>query len=274
MTYQFSDPSRVCVLSGRFPPSGFQSNWNHRAYANKHGYTYINCDWPTGAQNRYMTKLHFVKQYVRHFDYVFWIDDDAFFIDLEKDLSSLVPPAGKIGSFCRSPTNKKIFTYLSSGQFMLEGGETGARFVDAVLATPLDLVKEWWNDDLGMFTNGDQDAIVYLLHESDAYKDCLVLHPYMDFNSRLLDLTENAEKVFLLHFTGSREKKHADHQQAMAFLGTGPALLNDTEESLLLSNRKRETVLAAYPRVNVVHPKGNLAKRIKTEIRRAFNKKQ
>jgi hypothetical protein len=91
MIESWPDPSRVCILSGRFPPTEFLSSWNHRAYANRHGYTYIHCNWPTLAKNRYMTKFCFIQEYVRHFDFIFWIDDDAFFINIERPLSLLAP---------------------------------------------------------------------------------------------------------------------------------------------------------------------------------------
>jgi hypothetical protein len=270
---EFVDPSKVCILSGRFPPTEFMSSWNHRAYANRHGYTYINCDWPTGADNRYMTKFHFVKEYVRHFDYVFWIDDDAFFVDLERSLAPLVPEKGKIASFCKSPTNKQIFTYLSSGQFLLEGGEVGAAFVDKILETRLEVVKDWWQDELGMFTNGDQDAIVYLVHEDPRYKDCLSLHHYSVFNSRLDDLQNNRSEVFLLHFTGPREKKLADHKQSMAILGTNASLIDHQAVSTLLSGRSEQKVLAEFPRVSVA-PKRSFTgfKRIERALRKSLKK--
>jgi hypothetical protein len=232
MSAAWSDPSRLCILSGRFPPTEFLSTWNHRAYANQHDHTYIHCTWPTPTSNRYMTKFHFIREYVRHFEYIFWIDDDAFFIDLERSLAPLTPSGNMFASFCKSPSNKSIFTYLSSGQFMLRGGDFGIDFVDAVLSTPLDEVKRWWRDELGMFTNGDQDAIVYLLHEDDRFRHHVQLFDHMDFNSRLADLEADPAAVFLLHFTGPRRRKHADHALARKMLGRGPSLLPPDAESM------------------------------------------
>lgn len=225
MNVPWTDPARVCIVSGRFPPTEFLSAWNHRAYANVHGYTYVHCNWPTRAANRYMVKFHFVREYLPHFDYLFWIDDDAFIVDLNKPLDALAPQGEELVSFCKSPSNKKIFTYLSSGQFLLRGGPGGIEFVDAVIATSLETVENWWRDDLGMFTKGDQDAVVYLAHEDARFRDKIRLFDHRIFNSRLLDLREDPRSVFLLHFTGSREKKHADHTTAAQILGRGPSLL-------------------------------------------------
>ncbi|EEE37837.1 hypothetical protein RKLH11_1675 [Rhodobacteraceae bacterium KLH11] len=245
MAETFDDPSKVCILSGRFPRSEFLHPWNHYAYARRHGYTYISCDWPTAATNRYMTKFMYLKHYINHFDYVFWIDDDAFFIDHSKSLDAFIPKGDRLASFCKSPANKKIFTYLSSGQFLIRGGKRSEDFIDAILETSLDQVKTWWSEDLGMFTGGDQDAIVYLVHENDKYYDCIELFNYMQFNSRLADLNETPNDVFLLHFTGPRETKIAHAKTAAKILKSGPSLVPEHLEKELLGGRGMRSILNA-----------------------------
>jgi hypothetical protein len=239
----FVNPKKVCVLSGRFPRSEFLYSWNHYAYAERHGYTYISCDWPTGVTNRYMTKFAYLRHYLPHFDYVFWIDDDAFFVDLEKPLDRFIPEENQLASFCRSPTNKSIFTYLSSGQFLIKSGRDSEDFIEAILDVSLDKVKDWWRDDLGMFTNGDQDAIVYLIHNDERFVDCVKLFDYMSFNSRIADLDHAPDDVFLLHFTGPRSKKIADALVAMKILKSGPSLLPKPEEKRLLGRRSLQDIL-------------------------------
>ncbi|WP_159809073.1 hypothetical protein [Litoreibacter roseus] len=217
-----------------------------------------------------MTKFFFVLHYIKIFDYVFWIDDDAFFIQQDRDLTSLIPDEGKLVTFCRSPTNKKIFTYLSSGQFLIRGGAAGAEFANAVIDTSLERVEEWWREDLGMFTKGDQDAIVYLLHEDARFKDAAALHDYTSFNSRIADLENHKEEVFLLHFTGPRERKRSDHELAMNQLQTGPSLLSPDVESELLGGRSRSSVLSSFPRVSVGKRKRKLSQKIRRELRKVF----
>lgn len=245
MTNKLSDPARLCILSGRFPRSEFLHSWNHYAYARTHGYTYIGCDWPTAATNRYMTKFMYVRHYLNLFDYVFWIDDDAFFLQPQKGLDDFIPASDKLASFCRSPTNKEIFTYLSSGQFLIRGGAESTAFIDAITSTDLDTVEAWWREDMGMFTKGDQDAIVFLLHTDPRFQDRLSLHDYSAFNSRIADLEDTPENVFLLHFTGPRPRKIADAARAAELLGTGPALISPEVEKELLGGRSRTAVLEA-----------------------------
>src|SRR5262245_41615734 len=76
--------ARIAVVSGHYPASSFEAFVNHRAYCSRHGYTYIFANWPTGERNRYLNKIRYIQAYHSLFDYIFWIDDDAFFLDLDR----------------------------------------------------------------------------------------------------------------------------------------------------------------------------------------------
>ena len=221
----------ICIISGRYPRTDFSSPINHKAYAARHGYTYIHCNWPTGAENPYMNKFRYLLEYVQLFDWIFWIDDDAFFIDLDQPLDSFIPQGDKILSACKSPDNKEIFTFLSSGQFLLRGGEVGEKFVHQVLNTPISMVENWWNDDVGYFTGGDQDVMIFLLHTVKEYHNAYTLHDYHAFNSRYEDFKKNPIRVFILHFTGRHETKLANYQKTMQLAGMGPTLLTTSNET-------------------------------------------
>lgn len=222
-------PSDILVLSGRYPPTAFESAANHRVYCDRHGYTYVHCSWPTRAANPYLNKIEYVRHYYDRFEHIFWIDDDAFFIDQTQPLAPWLPPEGKFLSICASPSYKSLHTFVSSGQFMLRGDTLGRRFIDELLEVDLEGVRRWWRDDLGYFSNGDQDAMVFLLQTRPEYAAGLVRHPHQSFNSRLADL-EAGEQPFVLHFTGRPAVKRADYKRAQRILGYGPALLPVEEE--------------------------------------------
>jgi hypothetical protein len=222
-------PARVGVVSGRYPASEFESFINHKAYCARHGYTYIHCNWPTGAANQYMNKLEYVRAYYHLFDYLFWIDDDAFFMRPEQALEAFVPQPGQFLSICGSPTSKPIHTYVSSGQFMLRCDDTGRAFIDAVTKVDLDHVRSWWTEALGYFTGGDQDAMVYLLKQDDRFAS-YQRHGYEAFNSRVEHLLAG-DPVFLLHFTGTVPVKRRNYASVQQHLGRGPSLLDPDEAS-------------------------------------------
>lgn len=216
--------SRIAVISGRYPGTSFASPENHLIYCHAHGYHYIHCNWPTRHSNRYLNKIEYIRAYAELFEYVFWIDDDAFFLNHKESLNRFLPAPDEFISICASPTEKKIHTYISSGQFFLRCNSTGVSFLDAVIETSLEDVKDWWNPELGYFTNGDQDAMVYLMKTDPRFMK-YTRWPAPAFNSRIEHLCESPESVFLLHLTGKKSAKARSLATAQRVLERGPALV-------------------------------------------------
>ena len=201
---------KVCIISGRYPVSIFNSSINHKLYADKWGYTYINCNYPTKAKNPYLNKIYYILSYIDCYDYIVWIDDDAFFFDFNKDIMQFAPKGDHFISICKSPSFKELKTFLSSGQFILKRNDLSKKFLEDVLNTDLKNVKKWWRDDLGYFTKGDQDIMVYLLLEMGPFKKGYILHDYKEFNSRVENFfDEDTHIPFILHFTATPGIKSA-----------------------------------------------------------------
>lgn len=237
------DNSRVCVISGRYPHTQFESYINHKAYCDQHGYSYIHCNWPTGAKNPYFNKIRYLKAYAPYFDYLFWIDDDAFFVDIDKPLDFVFPKSDEFLSICLGPDFKSIKTVISSGQFLLKCNDIGKRFLDALEQTNLELVSEWWKSDLGFFSNGDQDAIIFLMQTNQEFQKVLT-HDYRQFNSRIENL-EAGEKIFLIHFTGAANRKLTSLKRAQKILGRSQSLLPQDKELGLGIKRPRYNFIPA-----------------------------
>lgn len=215
---------RIGVVSGRYPTTKFASPTNHKAYCDRHGYVYLHCNWPTGAENPYMNKVAFIQSYMSLFDFLFWIDDDAFFLDIDRPLDAILPTDRSFLSICASPSYKEIHTYISSGQFAIRCNEIGLRFLEEVASTDLNEVRAWWSDDLGFFSNGDQDAMTY--HLLTKYEGFYDRHPHIAFNSRAEEVIgTDWHDVFVVHFTGRPEVKHRDHSSVQRYLGRPPSLL-------------------------------------------------
>lgn len=197
---------RVAVVSGRHPVTSFKSYINHKVYCDIHGYTYIHCNWPTMQGNPYLNKIEYILAYLDLFDYIFWIDDDAFFLDLSRKVEDFLPQAGSFLSICASPKFKTIRTYYSSGQFMIKSCDLARSFLTQVLRVDLEDVQRWWTAPLGFFSNGDQDIFVYLAL-NNGFEMFIDKHSYEKFNSRYENL-EWGDDIFVLHFTGRpRQKK-------------------------------------------------------------------
>jgi hypothetical protein len=210
---------KVCIISGRYPNTTFDSVVNHKVYADTFGYSYIHCNWPTTASNLYFNKIYYLLAYVDKYDYLIWIDDDAFFVDFEKDIMDFKPRDKNFLSICSSPTFKELFTFISSGQFILKSNATAKQFLKDILNQDLKKIKAVWTEKLGYFTNGDQDAMVYLLKTDRSYKGKFDLWDYKKFNSRFENL-ENKDKHYplILHFTGTIPVKNENYTKAQSLL--------------------------------------------------------
>lgn len=222
---------RIAVISGRYPESTFGSSINHKAYCCQHGYTYIYCNWPTDAGNPYMNKIRYIQEYYAGFDYIFWIDDDAFFMDHSVGLEGFIPKNDDFLSICCSPDFKNIKTFVSSGTFMLKCSELGRCFIDSIYSVDLSMVRAWWPPSLGYFSNGDQDAMIFLMMSDSRFSGFSRYH-YSRFNSRVENLLNN-DPVFVLHFTGSMAVKTANLRRVQLFLRCGRSLLPGSLEQTL-----------------------------------------
>lgn len=217
---------KICIISGRYPLTQFNSSVNHKLYADTYGYTYINCNYPTQAKNPYLNKIYYILSYVDNYDYIIWIDDDAFFFDFSKDVMDYAPQNDKFISFCKSPSFKELKTFLSSGQFVLKTNELSKAFLEEILTLNMQKIQDWWYDDLGYFSKGDQDLIIYLLLVKNAYKGKYELYNYKEFNSRVENLFgEDSHKPFILHFTGTPDIKKNNYKKVQETLSLHSSLV-------------------------------------------------
>lgn len=227
----------ILIVSGRYPITEFLSAENHKAYASKFGYRYSHCSWPGKSKNPYFNKIEYILEHFDKYDYIFWIDDDAFFIDFEFDIASLIPNKNAMVTICSSPEYKSIWTYISSGQFMMRCCDETKNFLKDVIDADLDIIKSWWDESkYGFFTNGDQDAMVYLAE--NYYNNIFDIRPSSLFNSRLEDIINN-EEVNILHITGSKGVKRQSIILASKYLGRSKNLIpNHYLNSLKIYNKK------------------------------------
>lgn len=200
---------RIGILSGYYPGARFNSAFNHRLYAHRHGYHYIFDSGPRFDSRTYMRKLEAIQEYLDLFDWLFWIDDDAYFTNFETPLEAFIranPEAEFI--ICKSPSTKEIFTRISSGQFFLKNTPRTKQFIMDALQVDLKQVQNWWHKGLGMFTKGDQDALVYLTETVHRYQQPFMqIMDHNSFNNRDFEYQNSLDEHFLVHFTGKNKMR-------------------------------------------------------------------
>jgi hypothetical protein len=203
---------------------------NHALYAAHHDIPYFFDAGPSKVDSIYFHKLHVIRRYLPLAEWLFWIDDDAFFTDFEVDLRRFLADAGERELvFCKSPVNPRGgWTWMSSGQFFIRNTPDMAALLDAVLGTDLAAVKAWWDPDTyGLFTNGDQDAFVYGLQGPDPrWRERFAQLPPDAFNNRPYHYEQRLDEHFICHFAlpGAHRPKADLIGEFAERLGTNQAL--------------------------------------------------
>lgn len=191
------------ILSG-CTKSRFESEVNHRAYANLHGYNYLFDSKARELQSPYDHKMYAILDQPIDNEWCFWMDDDAFFMQMEAPLEPFLKGAPLYAQmiFAKSPINPQGgWTHLSSGNFFFKRTQFVHDFFAEALKLDLMMIRNWWNaDKYGLFTKGDQDKIVYALAHSWRMRKATRIVSFDTFNFRPYHFELSAREHFLVHF--------------------------------------------------------------------------
>lgn len=203
---------RIHIVSGTDRPI-LRSEENHSRYAARHGYAYtFDSDVYSNLPTPHFRKLRSVENALSQSDWVFWLDDDAYFTNMAVRLEEFLQkvPEEVFLVICSSPVNPQGgWTYISSGQFFLRNTPKAHEFLRKVMETPVETARDWWDASrYGMFTNGDQDSFVYVLVTQDLLQ-LTKIFPYESFNARPYHYKKHLDEYFLVHFPGVSDKKTA-----------------------------------------------------------------
>jgi len=202
---------------------------NHRVYADRLGVEYLFDTTPGPLHTALDQKLAAVRRALPSHEWVFWIDDDAFVTDLQVDIRSFADDDADL-VLCASPVNPEGgWTFVSFGQFLIRRTPAMFHLLDAVLATDLEQVRAWWDpEQYGIFTNTDQDALVYQLACEEApWAEGWRRLEWQAFNSRPYHYHQRLDEHVLCHFVvpGSPSKMELIREFAVR-MGTTTALVD------------------------------------------------
>jgi hypothetical protein len=225
---------RFLILSGstrlRYP-----TLLNHRVYADRHGYRYrFDISPRRNIANPFFHKLKAIADALQDCEWLFWIDDDAAFTQIDTAFETLMPELQQspqpYSIFCNSPVNRGMWTYLSSGNFFIHSCSGSRELIDACLRTNLEEVERWWNiDKYGLFTNGDQDTIVYQIESTPRFADGCLRVEYTRFNTRPFHF-EHHQQHFLVHFTNVPDMSKREQMRVFAArFGLNEFLVSDEQ---------------------------------------------
>jgi len=199
---------------------------NHQVYCEGHGLRYRFDVTPYSLVTKFDQKLLSILGNLDGTDWLFWMDDDAFFMDHQIDLKQLIPddPAADF-VFCNSPVNPKgQWTVLNTGLFFVRNRPSARALLEDVLATDPETVRAWWDPtEHGHFTHGDQDRVVYQVLTRGLLGNRVHIVDFTAFNARSYHFTERRDQHFVLHLCG--EDKRAVVADFRRRFGLDPHLL-------------------------------------------------
>jgi hypothetical protein len=203
----------LCILSG-CDHLRFNSFINHRLFAEANGLDYIfDLTLTPRGENSHFNKLRSIRQRLERYSAVFWLDDDAYFTDFSWRLGPYFSAHQHPLVICKSPINDGLWTWITSGQFLLRRCDLAFEFLDQALATDLAIVRAWWDaEEYGFSTGGDQDVLVYLLATNERFKDFCERLDYTEFNTRPFHYVDRLSENRLVHFISPSKSK----RQSMA----------------------------------------------------------
>jgi len=247
---------RITVVSGHTNPH-LGLPINHDVYCRRHGYTYLYDVNPRPLKLVFDHKIHAILRALDdpRTDWVLWIDDDAFFAQLDTPLTDIkgqdveAPWGGgcqpedqkrplverpELAHFSRSPVNPQgMWSAINSGIMWLRRDPAIIDLMEEVLETDIDQVRAWWNPDTNgnlFVDDGDQERIQYLLVQKN-WGARAALHDPLVFNSRPYHLKDRVDELFICHLASARDKVQGVAEIRQRFgldeFGLPPGALDD-----------------------------------------------
>lgn len=222
----------IRILSSHSNP-GLSGPVNHAHYAQARGYQYTFDATPYPLRNRYDQKLHAIigalEGWVapvsdRDDDWLVWIDDDAYFMQLGTPVEKFLPEGDL--AICRSPVRSDHeWSAINSGVMLIRRSHRSLALFKAVLATDFEVVRNWWDSAAHgpvMVEGGDQERLLYQI-EAGCSGASVSFHPAEDFNARIYQFTRPDEH-FICHLA-SHHRKDEGLDEARRLFGLDQYLL-------------------------------------------------
>ena len=207
-----SESPRICIASGG-DEIRLRSYVNHAIYAREHGLDYR---LETGIGPRIVTafdyKLSIIRRLLPLYDWLVWLDDDAYFTDFDADtIRELIRDASESRIsvvVAEGPLEPNGFwSRINTGVLILRSDDIAWQIVDQTVRADLSEVRVWWDDDRdGLFTNGDQDQMWWVI-STGGFKDRVRIVDHRILNSRGHYYAESLKDAFIMHFTGHPDKE-------------------------------------------------------------------
>lgn len=209
---------KIGLISGFDGGLRYASPVGHQLYARRHGLQYhLELASFVGSPG-YWHKVAALEHHLENYDWVVWIDDDAFITDTEsRFLRDTLEAADRDGhAIVVAPSTDTelngAWAAYNTGVVALRRSLETRTLLGMMRSADMRAVEEWWDSSrLGMFTNGDQDALVWALEPSGCAEAVRLADP-LRWNSRPWYYRNRLSDCPVCHFPGHPDKTLAIHQ--------------------------------------------------------------
>ena len=190
----------------------YASYVGHQLYARRHGTGYHLELAPFEGVDGYWHKVAAVAAHLDEHDWVVWLDDDAFITDLNSTFIRDTIAAAEeneawlvIAPSVEDELNGAWAAY-NSGVFALRNTADARTLLESLRDAPMAAIETWWDESrLGVFTHGDQDALVWFMEERGQPGAIHWADP-MRWNARPWHYLGRIDALPVCHFPGHPDK--------------------------------------------------------------------
>lgn len=179
-----------------------------RSTRGPHGLDYrLECGLDRGITNKFFYKTSIIRRVLPQYEWIIWIDDDAYFTDFERDnLNQFMDEAEAEDKFlviANGPTEPNGFwSVINTGVVLLRNDPRTLQLLGLMEKSDLVEVRKWWREDEhGVFTNGDQDQMLWALDTSGLMDGARIVD-HRELNSRGHYYHDSLQDAFVMHFCG------------------------------------------------------------------------
>lgn len=222
--------SDIAIVSG-CTRLRYASYVGQQLYARRHHLGYHLELAPFEGVSGYWHKVAALRAHLADHDWVVWFDDDAFITDLASSFVRDTLTAAEattswlvIAPSCDDELNGAWAAY-NTGVFALRNSPDAHALLASMAAAPMAEIEEWWDSDrLGMFTKGDQDALVWFV-ETNGHQSAIHWADPLRWNARPWHYATALDDAPVCHFPGHPDKTLAITEFAHR-LGTDETLVH------------------------------------------------
>jgi len=198
---------KTIIISGA-DSHRFDAHLNHERYAKSQGidYKFYKSE---NLPNPYFTKCYaIIDSFEQGYDYVLWIDDDAFFLNSNWNCRKIFDQYSEDVVVARGRNKKNGTTFFNNGIMFIRNTENMKDLFSSIPETPWKHLIKNWKPEWGPLTGNDQPRMIYLTQTR--YPNAVKVLDYPAFNAHEIEFhkSKNFLKTNppLVHITGNNKE--------------------------------------------------------------------